>query len=530
MQDNLSADIVVIGAGICGAMAARSLARTGASVIMLDAGPRVTTPGLVARFRGSAEKDDFVAMYPMAEQAPHPTYANGGNGYIEQTGPHVFAAQYLRIVGGTSWHWAAQTWRFLPNDFRLQSQFGVGRDWPIGYDDIEPWYYAAEQIMGVGGDDTGSPRAHPYPMPKVADPYLVQRFQQRLAPEFDLRADSTARNSQPFDGRPACCGNNNCMPLCPIDAQYHGGVAANAAERDGVTLIPEAVVYQLEHDAKGRITAANFYDYKKSSYRITAKTFVLAANAIETPKLLLMSASSAFPDGLANSSGMVGRNLMDHPAIKVSFEVDEDVWAGRGPVSPCSIGDFRDGDFRGEHGAFRLDLSNASRVAAAAGSLIAKGVRGAALSEGIRKIAARQVTMKNCLEQLPDPNNRVTLSSHKDALGLPTPKIYYDVDDYVLKGTAVTKSAYDRIAELMGATNVVHGKDGKFANRQHITGTLAMGSDPASSVTDAVGRAHDHENLYMVSTGVMPTVGTCNATLTAIALSLRTADAIAKTA
>jgi len=148
------------------------------------------------------------------------------------------------------------------------------------------------------------------------------------------------------------------------------------------------------------------------------------------------------------------------------------------------------------------------------------------LEGAIRDRASRRMSIKNALEQLPDPNNRVTLSDKKDALGLPTPRIYWDIDDYVRKGTVETRKRYDEIAKQLGATNIKHSKDGAFSNRQHITGTLSMGKDEKSSVTDPFGRAHDHPNLYMVGTGVMPTVGTCNVTLTAVALALRTADKI----
>ncbi|MCP1314381.1 GMC oxidoreductase, partial [Halomonas sp. 707D7] len=146
--------------------------------------------------------------------------------------------------------------------------------------------------------------------------------------------------------------------------------------------------------------------------------------------------------------------------------------------------------------------------------------------EQVRYRAARRLALKNAMEQLPDPENRVTLSDQRDALGLPTPRMYWNVGEYERRGTEVTREHYDRIAEMLGATNIKHSKEGAFSNRQHITGTLSMGNDPATSVTDQWGRAHDHENLFMVGTGVMPTVGTCNVTLTAAALALRTADRI----
>jgi choline dehydrogenase-like flavoprotein len=522
-----SADCIVIGAGICGALLGRKLALAGQSVLMLESGPRVTRGEVVNRYRHSPFKSDFMSPYPFSAMAPHPTFTPEANHYLEQTGPLAFEAQYIRMLGGTSWHWAAQMWRFLPNDFRTQSVYGVGKDWPISYDALEPYYYEAEVITGVGGSpDTGSPRAQPFPMERVPASYFQHRVTERLAPGFKVEDDCTARNSRSFDGRPACCGNNNCMPVCPIDAQYHGGIAASSAEQAGVKVITEAVVYRLEHDDKGNIVAAHYYDWNKTSHRVTGKTFVVAANAIESAKLLLMSTSAACPDGVANQSGQVGRNLCDHPAVGITFDVDEPVWAGRGPVSPCSIGQFRDGAFRNEHAPFRIDISNASQVASVTKELIAEGYFGARLDAAIEQRAARRVSIKNALEQLPDPANRITLGKHKDALGLPTPSMFWSVDDYVVKGTAETRKQYDAIAARLGATNIKHSKAGAFSNRQHITGTLSMGKDAATSVTDPFGRAHEHPNLYMAGTGVMPTVGTANVTLTAVALALRTADKI----
>lgn len=527
MNNTLSADVVVIGAGVSGSLLATRLAKAGKSVLLLESGPKVSRAELVDRFRVSAFKSDFMSPYPYSEKAPQPRYTPEPNGYLQQLGPNAFNAQYIRMFGGTSWHWAAQLWRYVPNDFRQKSQYGVGKDWPIGYEDLEDYYYQAEAIAGVGGaPNNGSPRAKPYPMERVPASWLQQRVTERLAPDFAVLDDSTGRNSHSYDGRPACCGNNNCMPLCPIDAQYHGGLAATQAEESGVKVITEAVAYKLEHDAKGDIVAVWYYDWNKTSHRVTGKTFVLAANAIETPKLLLMSTSDKFPQGIANVHDNVGRNLCDHPAIGVTFDVDEPIWPGRGPVSPCSIGQFRDGDFRREHAPFRIDISNASQVAAVTKELLAEGYFGKKLEEQILFRAARRLSIKNAMEQLADPNNRVTLSSNKDALGLPTPALYWSVGDYERKGTEVTRQNYDAIAAKLGATNIKHSKSGVFSNRQHITGTLSMGLDPATSVTDAWGRAHSHENLFMVGTGVMPTVGTCNVTLTAMALALRTADKI----
>jgi len=527
MAELSSADFVVIGSGIIGSLTARKLVQAGASVIILEAGPRVTRGELVARFRNSPRRGDWLSPYPSAPWAPHPVYQPSDNGYLVQAGPYPYAAEYIRQVGGTSWHWAAHAWRNVPNDFKIRSLYGVGVDWPLTYDDLEPFYQEAEEIMGVSGaPNTGSPRSKPFPMEPVAEPYAMRRIRERLAPAYEVVTNTTARNSRSYDGRPACCGNNSCQPICPIDAQYHGGLAADSAEAAGAKLVPNANVYKLEHDEKGTIAAALYYDPQRNSHRVTGKTFIVAANGIESPRLLLLSASDKFPKGLANSSDMVGRNLMDHPSTSLTFDAEEELWLGRGPQSPSSIGTMRDGPFRSEHAPYRLDFTNISRVDGATKSLIAQGVYGIELEKRLRHSAAHELNVKNVLEVLPDPEHRITLSSEKDSMGIPKPQAHYSIDEYTRKGHERSKQDFKRIAELMGGSNLRLSKEGDFANNQHICGTISMGNDPKGSVCDQWGRAHDHENLFLASTGVMPTCATVNSTENGLALALRTAQHI----
>jgi glucose dehydrogenase len=530
MPDESSADVVVIGSGICGCMAAHRLAKQGAAVLILEAGPRIDRGRIVGNYRNSPFKGNWMAPYPASAWAPHPIY-HPDNNYLVQAGPYPYPAEYIRIVGGTTWHWAAHAWRVLPNDLRIESLYGVGRDWPMTYDELEPHYYEAEIKLGVSGaPNTGSPRQKPFPMEPVAEPWAMRRFRERLAVGgYEVVSNTTARNSRTYDGRPACCGNNNCQPICPIAAQFDGGVAVATAEAAGVKIVANAVVYRIEHDPHGRITAVHYYDPNKSSSRVTGKTFILAANGIESPKLLLMSASDKYPNGLANSSDTVGRNLMDHPSSSLTFDADEELWLGRGLQSPSSINTFRDGAFRSERAAFRLDFTNISQVRGVAEDLIKAGIYGPELDQQLRRRAAHQVNVKDVLEVLPHPENRVVLSSRRDALGIPRPEIHYSMDDYVHRGMAAAKVEYGRIAQLMGGTNLRYTPDGVYANNQHITGTMSMGESPRDSVVDRFGRTHDHENLFIASTGVMPTAATVNSTLTAVALALRTAQHIGET-
>jgi choline dehydrogenase-like flavoprotein len=217
---------------------------------------------------------------------------------------------------------------------------------------------------------------------------------------------------------------------------------------------------------------------------------------------------------------------MDHPSTSLTFDAEEALWLGRGPQSPSSINTLRDGPFRSEHAPYRLDFTNISRVDGTARSLISQGVYGAEFAKRLRHSAAHELNVKNVLEVLPRPENRITLSSEKDSMGIPKPETHYAIDDYTRKGAERSKLDFRRIAQLMGGTNLRFSKEGDFANNQHICGTLSMGNDPRTSVCDKWGRAHDHENLFFASTGVIPTCATCNSTENGVALALRTAHYI----
>lgn len=526
MSDQLSADVVVIGSGICGSLAALKLVKQGASVLILEAGGAIDRGRIVAAFRNSTRKSDWMSPYTCSEWAPHPVYKPVDNGYLIQAGPYPYPAEYIRGVGGTralgSSGLACGARRYA------HSQFVWGRR-RLAADvrGTRPFLSGSGRNLGVSGaENTGSPRSKPFPMEPVTEPYAMRRIRERLAPTYAVVGNTTARNSRSYDGRPACCGNNSCQPICPIDAQYHGGIAIQSAVDAGAKLQINAVVYRIEHDDSGKIVAVHYYDPDKKTHRVTGKTFILAANGIESPKLLLISASDKYPNGLANSSGMVGRHLMDHPSTSVTFDADEELWLGRGPQSPSSINTMRDGAFRKEHAPYRLDFTNISRVNSATDALIASGVYGPEFEKQLRHRAAFEISLKDVLEVLPNPENRITLSSQKDALGIPKPEAHYSIDDYTRRGAQASHKDFARIVELMGGTNVRYSAEGNFANNQHITGTMSMGNDPKTSVCDSFGRTHDHENLFICSTGVMPTAATMNSTLTGVALALRTAHHI----
>ncbi len=526
-------DILVIGSGVAGSLVAWRLAGQGRKVTILEAGPRLDRSDLVERYRQLVDKDDYMAPYP---GEPHAPEAGDGSDYIVENGPDRYGTQYIRGVGGTTWHWAAASWRLLPVDFRLKSAHGVGRDWPIGYEDIEPWYQRAELAMGVAGpdpkaEDLGSPRSAPYPQQALPLSYMDRQFAERLNGNgFQVVTEPVARNYDIYDDRPPCCGNNNCMPICPIGAQYAAEVHVAKAEEAGARLIENAVAHEVLVDAGSRrVTGVRYKTPDGQSHAIAAKTVVLAANGIETPKLMLLSSSERLPGGLANSSGMVGRNLMDHPAIAVSFLWDRPVFPGRGPQEMTSVVNFRDGGFRATQAAKKLHLGNVADYRGVTEALLAAGRRGPELDRGIRDRVARKVAISSFHEQLPDPANRIRPSTgHRDAIGIPRPEVSYSIGSYVRDSAAHTRQAYDRIAALLGGTEVTHGEG--FTGSSHIMGTCIMGADAKDSVVDGEGRSHDHPNLYIAGSSVFSSAACVNPTLTIAALALRLADTIGRQA
>lgn len=534
MAETLEADVVVIGSGIAGSLVAHQLALAGKSVLILEAGPRLSRAEIVENFRNQPNKADNMAPYPSTSYAPHPQ-TEPSNHYLIQKGPDPYAVEYIRVVGGTTWHWAAATWRFLPKDFKLRSIYGVGRDWPIEYSALEQWYLRAEQELGVWGPDDeelGSPRSQPYTMAPLPLSWNEQRIKTVLNTNhtaYRVVTEPAARNSRPFDDRPTCCGNNNCMPICPIGAMYNGVVHAHKAEAAGAVLRPKAVVYKLQTNTKQEISAALFKDPSGSEHKAVGRYFVLAANGIEIPKLMQISVDNRNPHGVGNSSGMVGRNLMDHPGTGITFLADEPLWPGRGPQEMTSLIGFRDGSFRSEYAGKKIHLSNTSRTDQIAAELMQQeSIKlGPQLEAEIRDRSARFVEFDSFHELLPHAKNRIIPSAtEKDALGIPKPEFHYAIDDYVKKSAVHTKKIYTESARLLGGTEIKY-RD-KFSSNQHVCGTVLMGDNPENSVVDSDCRAHDHKNLFIASSGVMPTVGTVNCTLTIAALSLRVAETVKK--
>src|SRR5580704_3772701 len=542
------------------------------------------------------------------------TWQDPEQSYLIQKSPRPFTITDERVAGGTA-HWLGTSLRLVPNDFRMKTSYGKDQsnfslpDWPgaISSEKISPYYARAEAELGVSADvdeqrffGIDFPKDYAYPMPRIPPSLLDQRIGDALAkltedetkflemdkPVTEVKVTSlpAARNSQPYRNRRACAGNTNCIPICPIQAKYDPTITLNEATDKGAILIDHAVASEIVVEA-GRVSQINFIRYKDEAGPKTgegcvkARTYVIAANAIETPRLLLMSKNQGRTGkGVANSSDMVGRNLMDHPYYVAWAQLPptaKPVFPYRGPLITSGIGDLCDGPFRAKRAAFRVDIGNEGWNYVIAGGEFGvdpqvttldfvngmnsgglntsefsqlknnSALLGAGLAQKLNDLISRQFRIGFLVEQDPDPNNRVTLSpTFSDALNLPRPQIAYDISDYTKQGIVAAFRMTNLMFGKLGAHNfTVRAKDDptgfdvtidgnptptqlNFGGAGHIMGTYRMGDNSKTSVVDSFQRTHDHNNLYLVGSGTFPTGGTANPTLTLSALAMRTADSI----
>jgi choline dehydrogenase-like flavoprotein len=529
MTESVQADVVIVGSGVAGALMAATLAASGVKVLILEAGPRIDRGDGLERFQKSRLKTTLSA-YPIVPHAPSPDTDRLGDYYV-QSGPTVFEGLYLRAVGGSTWHWGGNASRLHPNDFRMRSQYGVALDWPIEYAAMLHHYEAAERELGVAGDPSTclvpAPRG-PFPMPPIPQTYNDKVVAKAAAPlGMTLKPTPQARNSVLYDDRPPCCGSATCVPMCPIGAKYDGSVHVGKAEASGAVLVENAVAHRIDLGADRQVTAVRFLRPDGSEGVATGRIFVIAAHAIETPKLLLMSRGDAAPEGMANGSGLVGRNLMAHIQAGYVGLSAEPVYSYRGPVETSGFAEWRDGAFRSEHAAMGSGSSNQGWARAIgpqfrAGELIMKaGLVGTALRRAMAEQTIREVAIGGSAEILPNADNRVTLDEKRDAIGLPRPHIHFSIDDYTKRSLDLGQKRHRAIMEALRCTSILDG--GPRVNTSIIGGTARMGVDPKTSVVDAELRSHEHRNLFVVGSAVFPTMGISPPTLTIAALALRAA-------
>lgn len=609
-QNIETADVIVVGAGMAGSVMAYQLGLAGLKVLVLESGPAIppNRSEYLERFYTAVLKAPESPYPPeQSEQTPAKQFApratiqdliTAGShdkdkvqkSYLVQNGPQLFASTYERVGGGTMWHWMGTALRLLPNDFRMQSKYKVGVDWPISYDDLQTAYCRAEEEMGVSADVASQtylgvtfPQGYQYSMhgipPSLVDQGVGNAINDKQYQGFTLNVRQTpaGRNSQNDNGRRVCAGNTSCTPICPIQAKYDATVTmAKALDTGNVRILYQCVASKVQVDANG-VTGIDFIQYQNNGTQqngtAQGKRYVIAAHAIETPKLLLNSISPHSPKGVANSSGQVGKSLADHPVYLAWGLMPEGkpLFPFRGPLSTSGIEDMRDGAFRSTRAAWRIEIGNegwnwsANDPYTTVCDFIdgdnnggtnnggadhkSEALSGVALVQKLNSVLTRQFRLAFLIEQVEeDPEHalcRVESSKHfTDGLGLPRPEIAYELSDYTKEGFKQARLAATHIiTKLMGATELTDlnpelkpgsqtvfeydGQNYAFYGAGHLMGTYRMGSDRRYSVVDKDQRSWDHPNLFLVGDGVFPSTGTANPTLTITALTFQAADVVA---
>jgi choline dehydrogenase-like flavoprotein len=535
-------DFVIVGSGSAGGILARELSMARFNVVVLEQGPH--------RQAASFTHDEISVML-RNELLGGGTEASGQTFRSDPDQEAVLTptppAQYAQLVGGSSVHFSGNFWRLRPYDFKERTRLGpvsgtTFADWPIDYAELEPFYTKVDWDIGVSGapGPFDGPRSKPFPMPPMpvkSSGVILEKAALKLG--LHPQAAPLAILTQPHGNRPACINCGFCMGF---------GCEVNAKSSSLVTMIPQAeasghceirsrcAAFRIETDAQGRASEVLYYGPDGKERGQKTRAVIVSANGAETPRLLLMSASSRHPDGLANSSGFVGKNLMfnNHGVAFATFEHELNDYKG----VQCTriVHDFYETDQkRGFYGGGGIDarpLFSATPILHALYGAPPNVPRwGAGYKSAVVNNFSRQMCLLGSTTSLALERNSITLDpTHKDRWGRPALRVtYLDHPDDL----ATARFLQDRAMELFDAAGarqswrlpVEHA-----TNSPHLLGTCRMGNDPKTSVIDRYHRAHDVPNLFLCDGSSFVTSGRGQPTMTIMALAFRAADHIKQAA
>jgi choline dehydrogenase-like flavoprotein len=517
-------DVLIVGAGPSGAVCAHSLATRGLSVLCLEQGGWVRTPSTPG---GQSELELLSRRSWNWDGNRRALWAdvpvNGSDADLP--------ALMYPAVGGSSIIYGGHWHRLHPNDFQVATRDGVAADWPITYDDLAPYYQQVEDFIGVAGLD-GDPAVAPqgYPLP----PHPIGSAGTMMATAMNSLGwhwwpGPVAIPSSPFKHMGQCKRWGICERGCPVGAKASFDLAywphALAA---GASLKTSARVARITTTRNGLADGAIWLDRAGVEHRVRANSVVVAANGVGTPRLLLMS-NDRQPDGLANSSGLVGKNLMMHPISSCVGAYDADIETWNGPA----------GQLMYSMEFYGTDTSR-DFVRGAKWSLVPlPGIlatldhfrelpfheRWGAGVHALSRYSGSMLGWYATVDDLPDESNRVELDPNlSDSSGLPAPRVRYRISN---DSSRNMDFAVERMREAHGAAGAVHTVSETSMPSGHLMGTARMGDDPTKAVVDCYGRAHDIPNLFVVDGSVMVTGGAVNPTATITALAARTAEHLA---
>jgi choline dehydrogenase-like flavoprotein len=528
-----SSDVVIIGAGAAGSVAAKHLAERGFDVTCLEQGDWVdpsSYPGPRPEYELLAQKDWH----------PNPNVRGGDADYPCETSDSTVNPLMFSGVGGSTILWGSQWLRFAPSDFRVRSLDGVADDWPLTYEDLVPYYERVEADMAVSGlgGDPAYPAGNPPPLP----PHPIGAIGRKAAEGMNRLGwhwwpATLAIPPSSYRGMSGCTRRAVCITGCPDRAKASMDITHwPDAMRHGARLITGARVSEISVSDRGLATGVTYVDRDGKEHQEKAAVVVLCANGVGTPRVLLLSESSRFPDGLANSSGLVGRRLMMHPIASVIgvYEDELESWVGTTGAALQSMQFYETDD--------SLDFVRGCKWQAMPTGGPLGGVRGGhagmETDDQWGENFHRRLTLEfghtlewsAIAEDLPEETNFVGLDPEvTDSDGIPAPRIVYETSENSRSMLRFHVSRMIEAHEAAGAIKTTVAPAVRDCG-WHLMGTTKMGSDPESSVVDAYGRAHDVPNLYVCDGSVFPTSSGVNPTATICAFALRCAEHIASSA
>jgi choline dehydrogenase-like flavoprotein len=523
---------VVVGAGAGGGIVAKELATAGLSVVLFERG----------RWQhfDDHDHDELISQRVTVlgnafgpDDRRHRRVVSAGGGWREVLPSEGSYGNNAACVGGGTFSYGAQAWRFMAQDFRMRSTYGCPdgstlEDWPISYDDLEPFYGKAEWEIGISGDDTNpfaSPRRTAYPMPPFPyndEAHLLKPAAERLGLHpFPI---PMARNSVPRDGRAACIQCRYCVGFaCEVQAKCgtHNTVIPAAVATGNCEVRTECVVKHVLVDARGRATGVSYFDARDRLQTQTADLVVVSASATESARLLLNSRSKLFPRGLGNRHDWVGRNLQGHAYPGAWGLFDRDVYDDVGAGATIAVCDFNHGNpgLRGggmlANEFIRLPyLFSTNRPDGAARW-------GREHKDFQRAYYQRSILITGPVQEMPVFESRVELDpAVTDHWGVPVARISGHRHPHDIEVSRFMAAQAERWLKEAGASRTwVRVPGSGVSGGQHQAGTCRMGDDPRTSVVDRHCRVHDVDNVFVVDGSVHVTNGGFNPVLTIMALA-----------
>ena len=519
-------DVLIIGSGASGAAVAWSLAETRMKILCLEQGDWIKSTDFPSNGRDwEARRYADFDISPNRRGRPTDYPVNDDNSPMK-------VANFNGVGGGTVVY-TAHFPRMHPSDFRVKTLDGVADDWPIDYWTLETYFAENDRMMGVSGL-AGDP-AYPPHQPNMP-PVPLGRTGTRYARAMNKLGwhwwpSDIAVATTDYDGRAKCINLGHCTPGCAQGAKASVDITYwPKALRAGVELRTRCRVREITTNALGMASGVIYYDPNGVERFQPAEMVIVAANGVGTPRLLLNSASARFPNGLANSSGQVGRNLMLHPWPQVYGYIDDEVDGDRAPQTVMWSKEFYETDTnRGFVRGYTLQFARGTGPANEAITSMAGGRLpwGPDHHRVYRQQLYRNLRIGVACEDLPEAHNRVTLDPVlKDAHGIPAPRLDYTISANTrrMMDHGIARSV--EILEAAGARDIYRPQGDVLNSPGHLLGTARMGNDPERSVVNAWGRAHDVKNLFIVDGSIWVTSGGVNPTSTIQALALYIADSI----